>query len=119
MIYCTLNWLHMTNIGLSSSSGGLWGSLKCTAVKFADDCTNMIIAEDECQIESEMMKPMIVYVYTGFRMCATPFLDLVFAKCDDHLTIIWNYLSLICKTEILYQPHLCLKHSILYVRSLS
>ena len=62
MIYCTLNWLHMTNIGLSSSSGGLWGSLKCTAVKFADDCTNMIIAEDECQIESEMMKPMIVYV---------------------------------------------------------
>ena len=61
MIYCTLNWLHMTNIGLSSSSGGLWGSLKCTAVKFTDDCTNMIIAEDECQIESEMMKPMIVY----------------------------------------------------------
>ena len=51
-------------------------------------------------------------------------LDLAFAKPNgimntDLLIICWNCLSLIWKTQILYLGHLCFKHSILYVQSLS
>ena len=47
-------------------------------------------------------------------------LDLAIAKPNllintDLLIIIWNYLSLICKTEILYLPHFYLKHDVLYL----